>query len=63
VVRRRTINVFESRHGTSPGGHHRNILQEIDVISFGYNEGDERPTAAQARAAIARHLKYRRDEE
>jgi hypothetical protein len=46
----RTINVFEGR-------------SEIDVFSFGYNEGDERPTAAQARAAIARHLKYRRGEE
>jgi len=39
----RTINVFE--HGT-----------EIDVISFGYGSGNERPTAAQARAAIGRRL-------
>jgi len=46
----RTINVFENG-------------REIDVISFGYNEGDERPTAADARAAIARHLKYRRGED
>lgn len=45
-----TINVFDGR-------------QEIDVISFGYSEGDERPTAAQARAAIGRHMKYRRNEE
>lgn len=45
-----TINVFEGR-------------QEVDVISFGYSEGDERPTAAAARAAIAGHLRYRRGED
>jgi hypothetical protein len=48
------------------GGHTINVFagrQEIDVISFGYSESDRRPTSAEARAAIARHLRYRRGEE
>jgi hypothetical protein len=46
----RTINVFHGR-------------QEIDVISFGYSEGDERPTPKQARKAIDSHMRYRRGED
>lgn len=48
------------------GGHTINVFSgkaEIDVISFGYSEGGERPTAAQARAAITRHMRYRRGED
>lgn len=58
-----TINVFERHQATTSRGRPYDALTEIDVISFGYSEGDERPTAAAARAAITRHLRYRRGED
>jgi len=36
--------------------------RNIDAFSFGYGEGDERPTLSDAKRALERHMRYRRGE-